>query len=443
MSAALDLSLLSGLVTPELEDSVAPPAPETMEELGVAASLLEQIILKLLMSRGEMMGRDLATALGVRFSIIDPVLETLKRQHLASVKRSLGLGAVTAVFELSESGRAQAREHMETNQYMGAVPVPMEQYVQQVAKQKRKTGWLTPEKLTNAYRRMVVTQRILSQIGPAVASGKSLLIYGQPGNGKTFLAEALVNLDEDVVYVPAAVICQGNIIRVFDPVQHRRVEDDQPVTALSAGPGYDGRWIRCRRPFLISGGELTMGMLDLSFNPTSKVYEAPFHMKANNGIYMIDDFGRQGVSTAEVLNRWIVPMEQRMDYLTFLSGGKMVVPFETFLIFSTNLKPEQLGDEAFLRRIQYKMLLRSPERDEFTEIFDRYCGERDLPYEREMLEHFLGRHYGPGGKAFRRCHPRDVVSHAIDMIRFEGLEFRLTEELMERAWESCFTEEVE
>lgn len=443
MSAALDLSMLSNRIGPDLSDPAAPPAPETVDQLGIPEAILEQIILKLLLNRGEMMGRDLANALGVRFSLIENVLETLKRQHRASVKRALGLGAVTAVYELSDSGRAQARECMETNQYMGAAPVPMEQYVAQVNKQKRQQGWLTPQKLAAAYQRIVVTRHVLSQIGPAVASGRSLLIYGQPGNGKTFMAEALVNLDDDVVYVPASVICQGNIIRIFDPVQHRRIEDEQQITTLSAGPAYDKRWVKCRRPFLISGGELTMGMLDLSYNPTSKVYEAPFHMKANNGIYMIDDFGRQGVSTAEVLNRWIVPMEQRMDYLTFLSGGKMVIPFETFLIFSSNLKPEQLGDEAFLRRIQYKMLLRSPDRDEFIQIFDRFCRDRDLPYEKDMLERFIDRHYAPGGKPFRRCHPRDMISHAIDMIHFEEIEYRLTEDLMERAWESCFTEEVE
>ncbi len=438
MSAAVDFSLYR-----EPQSTGTPQAPESLADLGVPASMIEQLALKMLFQRGEMSAWDLAAAMGVKFSLIEVPLETLKRQHLTLVKRAQGLGAVTSVFELSEEGRNQAREHLETTQYAGAVPVPIDQYIEQVRRQKQVEGWLTPDKLAKAYQRMVVTPRILSQIGPAVSAGKSLLIYGQPGNGKTFLAEALVNLDEMPVYIPHSVLCQGNIVRVFDPVQHQRIDDVAPESTLTTSPRHDGRWVKCRRPFLVSGGELSMDMLDLSYNRTSKIYEAPFQMKANNGIYMIDDFGRQAVSTAEVLNRWIVPMERRIDYLTFLSGGKITVPFETFLIFSTNLKPQQLGDEAFLRRIQYKMLLRSPEPAEYAQIFEEFCRARELPYEKWTVERFIRKHYLATGKAFRRCHPRDVVTHAIDLIHFENRPHKLTEELLDEAWESCFTEEVE
>ena len=438
MSAAFDLSLYR---EPQLQS--VPRAPETLEDLGIPGSLVEQLVLKMLFQRGEMSAWDLALAIGVKFSLIDGPLETLKRQHLTLVKRAQGLGAVTSVFELSEEGRNQAREHLETNQYAGAAPVPIEQYIEQVRRQKQKDGWLTPDKLAQAYRRMVVTPRILSQIGPAVSAGKSLLIYGQPGNGKTFLAEALVNLDDTPIYIPHSVLCQGHIVRVYDTVQHQRIDDVAREATLTKAAHQDGRWVKCRRPFLVSGGELSMDMLDLSYNRTSKIYEAPFQMKANNGIYMIDDFGRQGASTAEILNRWIVPMERRIDYLTFLSGGKMTVPFETFLIFSTNLKPQQLGDEAFLRRIQYKMLLRSPEAAEYAQIFEGFCQARELPYEKETVERFIEKRYRATGKAFRRCHPRDVITHAIDLIHFESRPHELTAALLDEAWESCFTEDVE
>ena len=213
--------------------------------------------------------------------------------------------------------------------------------------------------------------------------------------------------------------------------------------AVSAEGSYDRRWIKCRRPFIVSGGELTLDMLDLRFNRTSKIYEAPFQLKANNGIYLIDDFGRQRATPAEVLNRWIVPMERRQDYLSFHSGGKMTVPFEAFLIFSTNLNPLQLGDEAFLRRIQYKMFLRSPRAGEFLTIFERFSKSRDLRYAPGLPEKFVNKHYVTGGKRMRRCHPRDVITHAIDILNFERRPMELTEEVMDRAFHSCFVENID
>jgi len=204
---------------------------------------------------------------------------------------------------------------------------------------------------------------------------------------------------------------------------------------------YDKRWAKCKRPFIVSGGELTMDMLDLRYNATSKVYEAPFQLKANNGIYLVDDFGRQRATPAEVLNRWIVPMERRVDYLSFLTGGKMTAPFEAFLVFSTNLNPEDLGDEAFLRRIQYKMLLRSPAENEFIRIFENFCATRKLPYNRDTIIRFIEKRYKKSGRVFRRCHPRDVLTHVLNLIHFEKLPYQLTDQILDRAYESCYVQE--
>ena len=423
-------------------ESVVPRLPETLDDTGLAGSVIEHLLLKLLYARGDMLGRELSEAMGLKFSLIEEFIELFKRQHLIQSKKSMGMGNSTSVFALTEAGRTAAREAMEINQYAGHAPVPLFQYKEMVRRQRRSDGWLTPEALAHCYRKMVMTPRILAQIGPAVSSGNSFLIYGQPGNGKTFLAEALGTLDDSPIYVPYAIESQGSIIQVFDPVYHQPLEDPTQVSVLACEHLHDKRWVKCRRPFIVTGGELTLEMLDLKYNATSKVYDAPYQLKANNGIYLIDDFGRQLCSPAEVLNRWIVPMERRVDYLKFLTGGKMTVPFEAFLIFSTNLKPEQLGDEAFLRRIQYKMLLRSPGEHEFMSIFRNYCKQRELPHEESSIGRFIELHYKNKGKVFRRCHPRDVLSHAIDMIHFEKHPYRLTDDLLDRAFESCFLEET-
>jgi DNA-binding MarR family transcriptional regulator len=423
-------------------ETIVPPAPESLEETGLPASTLQQLIVKMFYAQGEMLGRELSEKLGLKFSLIEGMIDVLKHQRLLEAKKSLGMGNSTVLFSLTETGRNHARECLETNQYTGPAPVPLYQYTQIVRRQRRADGWLTPEALQHAYRRMVMTQRILAQIGPAVSSGNSFLIYGQPGNGKTFLAEALMNVDDSCVYIPHALDCQGTIVQVYDPLYHQSVDDDEQPSVFATGPQHDRRWIKCRRPFIVTGGELTLEMLDLNYNATSKVYDAPYQLKANNGIYLIDDFGRQRCTPTEILNRWIVPMERRVDYLKFNSGGKITVPFEAFLIFSTNLNPEQLGDEAFLRRIQYKMLLRSPDEGEFTSIFERFCESRTLPLQEGLIARFIDRHYRKAQRAFRRCHPRDVISHAIDLIHFEKLPFELTDDLIDRAFVSCFLEET-
>jgi len=445
-NAARDLEILSRSLRAPQQDSesagVVPPVPETLEDTGLTVSTLHQLILKKMYSQGDLLGRDLSEGLGLKFSLIEAIIEFLKRQHFIEAKKSLGMGSSTVLFALTDAGKNAARECLESNQYTGAAPVPLSQYSEMVRRQRRADGWLTPEALQKAYSRMVVTPRLLAQIGPAVSSGNSFLIYGQPGNGKTFLAEALMNVDDSCVYVPHALDCHGTIVQVFDPLYHQRVEDSEEQSVFASGPQHDRRWIKCRRPFIVTGGELTLAMLDLNYNATSKIYDAPYQLKANNGIYLIDDFGRQQCTPAEVLNRWIVPMERRVDYLKFHNGGKITVPFEAFLIFSTNQNPEQLGDEAFLRRIQYKMLLRSPDEHEFTTIFQRFCESKSLAHKDGLIARFIDKHYRKARRPFRRCHPRDVLAHAIDLIHFEKLPFVLTDDLVDRAFESCFLEET-
>ena len=422
----------------------APPESESLEQTGLPESLVEQLIVKILYFRGDIYGQDLSRAIGLRFSVIQDTLESLKLGHQIQIKRSMGMGNVGAVFALTDAGRARAHEYLEANQYSGPAPVPLAQYSEMVRQQKPQPGWLTREALRRAFKGMVLTEHVLSQMGPAVSSANSLLMYGKPGDGKTFLVEHLNNLETIPIYVPYAIECQGNIVQVFDPIYHQPLEEDEPsVLTVSMERSYDRRWVKCKRPFIVSGGELSLDMLDLRYNGNSKVYEAPFQLKANGGIYLIDDFGRQRATPAEVLNRWIVPMERRVDYLSFLTGGKMTAPFEAFLVFSTNLNPADLGDEAFLRRIQYKMLLRGPAENEFIRIFESFCSARRLSCSKGLVNRFIEKYYRRTGKPFRRCHPRDVLTHALNLINFEKLPVELNDQILERAFNSCFLQENE
>ena len=423
---------------PALAENGPPRTPDHLDDVGLPEALIEQILVRILYARAEVSANELAAAAGLRFGIIADIIQKLRLQNVIQVKRSLEVGEISAILALTESGRNKAREFLEISHYAGPVPVPLGQYAEMVRRQRRAEGWLTGEKLARAYRHMVLSEGVLDQIGPAVSSGRSFLIYGKPGNGKTFLAEALADIDDESIYIPHAIECQGQIVRIYDPALHTPSDDAGMGGNITFDQHVDRRWIRIRRPFVTSGGELTLAMLDLSYNAATKIYEAPFQLKANNGIYLIDDFGRQKASPAEILNRWIVPLERGIDYLTLRSGGKMTIPFEAFLTFSTNLEPAQLGDEAFLRRIQYKMHLRSPDRQEFVSIFRKVCAAFNLHCPDHCIDNLIAKRYG--GRPFRRCHPRDVLSHALDLVKFERRPPELDDALLDRAFNSCFVE---
>jgi len=417
-----------------------PKVARTLAETGLTSSLFEHLVFNILYSRGSMSGGSIANALGVEFSVLEVLMTDLKTRYAVEVKSSEGFGLASSLFALSEMGRKRAREYFEINQYAGPAPVPLNQYQDAVTAQRLTTGWLTKDMLDAAYKNAVVEPEVLEQIGPAANSGRSLLIYGMPGNGKTFMAEALLNLLTAEIFIPYAVEHQGTITQVFDALYHKRSTSDGFVESLvSKNRHYDGRWAQCQRPFLTSGGELGLDMLELRLNHATRVYYAPFHIKANNGIYLIDDFGRQRMTPTELLNRWIVPMESRIDHLDLAAGGKLSMPFEMFLVFSTNLKPADLGDEAFLRRIQYKMFVKNPNAAEFRDLFRMYSSKQGLDCPIPLLDKLIHERYERTGKPLRRCHPRDILLHVTDLIEYLRLPNLITEDLLNRAFDSCFT----
>ncbi len=430
-----------GAPTPDRPNLVrfVPPPPERLEDTGLTSSMLEHLITKTVYTQGEIIGRDLAQLLGLHFSVIAPLIEMFRRRRILEVKGSLGFGDVSTVFALSEAGRNRARDYMADNEYVGPAPVALAEYADAVRCQRYETGWLTRDQLQAAYSKMILPPEILDQLGPAVNSGKSLLIYGQPGNGKTYLAQSMSGLQGPPVFVPYTIEANGQFIQLYDPIFHERID----AAGDWQDSGYDGRWVLCKRPFIVSGGELALNMLDLGYNSETKIYDAPLQLRANNGVYLIDDFGRQKATPAEVLNRWIVPMERGSDFLTLHSGVKIEVPFDAFLVFSTNLNPSSLGDEAFLRRIEYKMLMKNPGADEFSRIFRQICQARGIGCDEALLSRLIETRYLATGKPFRRCHPRDILSHAIDIINFERLPMELTDEVLDRAFHSCFIDTSE
>jgi predicted ATPase with chaperone activity len=421
-----------------------PLAPHTIEETGLSFDMLEQLVLKMLHFSGEMTGSRLARRLGLQYSAIAPVLDHLKHNFLVEV---LGSGLVAGpayLYRLTEAGRQRALLCLEQSHYVGPAPVPFERYE---AYMRAFTSALpraaTRERVRAAFGELVLSQRVLDQLGPAVNGGHSLFVYGPPGNGKTVISQAIRNLLDGHIAVPHAIDANGHVIQLFDEVVHKRVEEerDGEDADLDIGLAPDRRWVNCRRPLLTVGGELTIESLDLAYGAISKFYQAPVQMTANGGVLVIDDFGRQRCSPAAILNRWITPLESRVDYLTLQTGQKLPMPFGVLVVFATNIKPSELVDEAFLRRIHYKVFTESPSEDDFKRIFERCCHEHALNYDEPLVDELITDLFAPRQIPLRGCHPRDLITQALSIGEYLGQPGRLTSTLLKMAFHTYFVDE--
>jgi hypothetical protein len=426
-------------------DSAAPAPgapPSTIAETGLHPDTLSQLMLKTLIA-GETSGTQLAESMRLPYSVLDAMVQHARVEKLVEVRGAGGAGSAGYRYALTDLGRERAMQFMGLNRYVGPAPVPLAQYNAYVRACMAARPWVDRDRLSRGFDHLVVSPAMYDRLGPAVNSGKSLFLYGAPGNGKTVVAEGIGRALGSDMHIPHAIDVDGQTITMFDPVSHLRSSTTGASQSVVATAIHDRRWEQIRRPVVVVGGELTLEMLDLTFNPIAQFYEAPIQMKANGGVFVVDDFGRQRIPPRDLLNRWIVPLESRVDYLTLHTGRKFEIPFNIFIIFATNLKPESLADEAFLRRIPYKIRAQNPTLDEYTRIFELVCRKRGLPFDGVMVEYLQRTYYQPRKLQMRACHPRDLVEQVVDMCRYQNREPAITRELLDAACASYFLEESE
>ncbi|MEN6452216.1 MAG: AAA family ATPase [Thermoguttaceae bacterium] len=420
---------------PSASDGFAPVEPTSFQAAGLADSEVEALVLKFLLARGDATGREIADQVKLPFALVDELLREVKQNQLVVHRSSAPMNDFQ--YQLSDLGRERGRRYSQHCTYFGSAPVTLSDYIASVEAQSVSNQHPTPDDLRRAFGDLLLSKAMFDRLGPAINSGRGLFLFGPSGNGKTSIAERVTAAFGQEIWIPRAVGVDGEIIRLFDPVNHEEIP-------LPSGGGLlnrqqiDTRWVRIRRPTVIAGGELTMSQLEVTINTSTGICEAPLQLKSNCGTLVIDDFGRQRMQIDELLNRWIVPLEKRQDFLNLPNGKKIMVPFDQLVVFSTNLEPRDLVDEAFLRRIPYKIEITDPSEEEFRRLFELMGGRLGVAYRPEAVDYLIASHFRRTHRAFRYCHPRDLLLQVRNYCKYHGCPAEMTNEHFDRAVENYF-----
>ena len=434
---ALDSSPAAGSLLAAIfsDETFLPAEPSSIEETGLSATLIEALICKYVLVVGSASGRQIAEQICMPFGTLEAMFRTLRQRQIIVHSASAQMNDYCYI--LTEQGRQWAERLMESCAYVGPAPVPMTDYIVSVEAQTIRAEAPKQHHLAKAFSDISIEPELLDQLGPAINSGAGLFLYGAPGNGKTTLAARITMCFGQDIWIPKTLTEDGQLIKLYDAAYHRCETSNEK--SLLKNTDHDRRWIKIRRPTVIVGGELTLDALEIRHDPVSNVSEAPLQLKSNCGCLLVDDFGRQRIEPTDLLNRWIIPLENRQDFLTIATGKKIQVPFEQLIIFSTNLDPTDLTDEAFLRRIPYKIEVHDPCIDEFHRLFESLCRSFHCEYSRDVVDGLLKRHYEPYGRPLRRCHPRDLLLQIRNYCAYNDLPMEMTAEHFDRVVRSYFT----
>ena len=424
---------------------MAPPPPKRLEEMRLPIVMMRDIILKTVFRKNIDMVSDLARAVCLPNPVTQELIDMAREQRLMEATGTMSAGTTGEMgYQLTDAGKARALDALAQSEYFGAMPVPLEVYREQIKRQSIRNIQVTRDQLTGAMGHLVLPDSLLDHLGPAVSAGRSILMYGPPGNGKSSISNGIRDALGDKVYVPRAIEYAGQVITVYDPIVHSKAEEDvQDPNSLRRVTRFDSRYVCCERPTVITGGELSLDMLDLVYNPTARTYQAPLQLKSTGGIFIVDDLGRQKEPPQSIVNRWIVPLEEGKDILALQSGEKFEVPFDTLVIFSTNFHPNKIFDQAALRRIFFKIMIDGPNQQNFLKIFAMVAKKRGMALDEATLVHLLKVKYPEIDNVYANYQPIFLIDQMISICDFEGIPYKMTPELIDRAWANMFVEERE